>query len=277
MFAPDELAYRSLRAELALLLSMSEYQAERLMDLAYRTVYEYQKLLPALASGAITRQHAQVICDAGLLIGASNEPSVRERRAGYEAAVLKIAAVETPNRLLPLARRLAETWVETPIETRHQRARSERRVTVTDAEDGMADLIAHLPAPEAYAIRDRLTRIAKSAKQGHRVVRLPSSPDSSETEDHTHDPRTRDQLRADALVDLLLSSDPFALASNSSLQQTSSKQRQRQRQQQRQQQVSRVCPLSLRVTVRSTSRPSDASPPSLRISRSSKPTRSPAR
>ncbi len=256
MFAPDELAYRSLRAELALLLCMSEYQAERLMDLAYRTVYEYRKLVPSLASGAITQQHAQVICDAGLLIGPSNEPSVMERRAGYEAAVLEIAAVETPNRLLPIARRLAETWAEIPIETRHERARSERRVTVTDAEDGMADLIAHLPAPEAYAIRERLTRIAKSAKQGHRVVPLPdsssdssafvvspdspdsdaSSPDASspdvsatetsvynpetsvkdsDAEDHTPDSRTRDQFRADALVDLLLSSDPFALTSGS--------------------------------------------------------------
>ncbi|WP_440311992.1 DUF222 domain-containing protein [Leucobacter chromiireducens] len=40
----------------------------------------------------------------------------------------------------------------------------ERRVWVRDHENGMAELVAFMPSPVAYAIHDRLTRLAKSAE-----------------------------------------------------------------------------------------------------------------
>ncbi|GAA1603416.1 HNH endonuclease signature motif containing protein [Leucobacter chromiireducens] len=40
----------------------------------------------------------------------------------------------------------------------------ERRVWVRDHENGMAELVAFMPTPVAYAIHDRLTRLAKSAE-----------------------------------------------------------------------------------------------------------------
>lgn len=220
-----EIAYRALRAELALALGMSEYRAQQLMELASRVVHEYPAVLTALRGGAINARHAEVIADAGLIIGGGATPIAVERRRAYEEAVLRVATQETPNRLKPMARRLAEAWAETPIEVRHESARAERRVVVVDGEDGMADLIAHLPVSEAYAIYDRLTRFARSGKRGDRIIPVPGgaatgagagagvgTETGAETETGAGaDARTRDQYRADALVDLLLAADPFAL------------------------------------------------------------------
>ncbi len=211
-FDPTEFAYRSLRAEIALVLGTSEHRAERLMDLAFRTTTSYPNLMRRLKAGEINIQHAQVISDEGMLIPIGDDPVLVERRAAYEQTTLEAALVETPTRLRPIARSLAEKWSDSPIETRHERARTGRRVTVCDAGEGMADLYAHLPAIEAYAIHDRLTRIAKASKQ--HVNGAPQAPSSTAPDGSTADetsPRSLDHLRADALTDLLLSADPFTL------------------------------------------------------------------
>lgn len=251
MKAPDELAQRSLRAELALLLQISEYRAKKLMDLAYRAAHDYPRALALVASGELTVEHVEVIAEAGLVIGMGDAPDTQDRRSAYEQRAIEAALVETPNGLRPIVKQLAEVWSEAPIEVRHENAAQLRRVTVIDAEDGMADLYAHLPAHEAYAIHDRLTRIARSAKNGERGVPAagvehgsgasggstgglegesavrPADESAGEAggaareaaEEMPHasatepEMRTRDQLRADAFVDLLLSSDPFALTS----------------------------------------------------------------
>ena len=86
---------------------------------------------------------------------------------------------------------------------------------VVDSEDGMADLIAHLPALEAYAIHDRLTRIARAAECGERTVRdlTPTIVNDAASGDATTERpvRSRDQLRADAFADLLLGADEHSL------------------------------------------------------------------
>ena len=160
-FTP-EIEYRSMRSELATVLRVGEYRMEREMSFAYEVVGGYPAVAAALESGAIDVQHARVIIEAGLVNGGDDEAS-RERRGRYEAAVLAIAVRETPNRLKPVARRLAEQCSVTSLAERHRVAMRDRAVFVVDRDDGMADLIAHLPAPEAYAIKDRLQRIARKA------------------------------------------------------------------------------------------------------------------
>ncbi|QIM18924.1 hypothetical protein G7066_10595 [Leucobacter coleopterorum] len=61
-----------------------------------------------------------------------------------------------------IARRLAEQFTEVSLDERHAEARKRCRVSVREHDDGMADLIAHLPAAEAYAIYDRLTRMSRA-------------------------------------------------------------------------------------------------------------------
>lgn len=222
----QELAYRSLRAELATALTLSEYAVDRELSLADTLTSRYPVAFEALEHGHIAKEHARVLTDEGVLIGIGDDPVTTRRHAAYESEVLEAAREFTPNQLRPIAKRLAEVWAECTIEVRHREARKCRSVTVVDAGDGMADLLAHLPLVEAVAIKDRLTQVVRTVERGQRIVRsteeriaqvdhqVPgaqraSDSDSVPTKDT--EPRTRDQLRADAFVELLLESDVFAL------------------------------------------------------------------
>src|SRR5690606_24364857 len=117
-----ELRYRSLRAELATAVALSEHQIEGQVDLATRLVHGFSATVDALERGEVSLSHGRVIADAALVIGAGDTLEIRERRAGYEAEVLDVARRETPNRLRPIARRIAERWAERPLEERHREA-----------------------------------------------------------------------------------------------------------------------------------------------------------
>lgn len=214
-----DIVVRSLRAEIATALHISEYQVARELDLAYRLTTGYRNTLERFEAGEIAQQHARVITEEGVVIGTDPSPETTARREAYEQAVLEIAVEETPNRLRPIAKRLAEAQAESPIEERYAECRSHRRVTVTDAGDGMADLYAHLPAVEAYAIHDRLTRVARVGERAESTTNKASENAGEEPAGRAEEadlaPRTRDQRRADAFVEMLLGCDVFELEAGS--------------------------------------------------------------
>lgn len=207
----SEIHYRSLRAEIAASLRISEYRADAEMGHAYALTESYPATVAALRAGEIDLQHAKVIERAGSVIRPAQAPlaspedmsadEARElavetasassalaerRRAMYEEAVLPFALVETPNRLAPIARRIAEQWAVESIDERQHRECQRRRVFVVNREDGMADLVAYIPALTAHAIRERLSDLAREAAAGQdRAGSL-------------------DALRADALTAMLL-------------------------------------------------------------------------
>lgn len=120
-------------------------------------------LREALRNGSITPQHVRVLI-------AASEPvreAVRNGRlaadavALYEAAALVIAAQETPARTRNHARQIAATIAGESLRERHERAQSERGVTIRPLEDGLVLLTAVLPEIYGVAIMDRLTRLAK--------------------------------------------------------------------------------------------------------------------
>lgn len=158
-----ELAYRSLRLEVATATHQSEYRAERLLSTAYAAQEHYPTTLEALRGGEISLDHLRVVTDEGAPIETGDEQRDAPRRAAYEREVLEVAREETPNRLRPIARRLAATHSGASLAERHAEALKRRCVRVVPLDDGMADLIAHLPAEDAYAIRDRITQLAKKA------------------------------------------------------------------------------------------------------------------
>lgn len=160
-----EIAFRSVRAELAAVLRVSERTVERRLSHAYRLNTQYPTVLERLREGALSEAHTVVIAEAGLVIGVGVDAGTVRRRAGYEAAVVEVAVGETPARLRPVAKRLAERWAEVPLEERFEVARSRRCVRLIEGEDGMSDVIAHLPAVEASAIYDRLTRMSRHLEQ----------------------------------------------------------------------------------------------------------------
>lgn len=247
-----EIAYRSLRAEFATALGQSEHLVEQQMSLAHSLTNDYRAVHEAMDRGEIAYAHARVIVEAGTVIGPGDAPQTVARRAGYVLEALETAVREAPNRLRATARVLAESWAETHIEERHREARARRQVALVDEDDGMALLLARLPAVEAHAAFDRITRLAQACERGERVVRdlggagvaAPSldadtgigigihagihADGRAHADTGTHadggtdadtrantgtgaGSRTRDQLRADVLADLLLASDEQAL------------------------------------------------------------------
>lgn len=207
-----ELAYRCVRSEVATALHLSERTVERQMSQAFTLVSDYSATFDAYRSGSISERHAAVITEAGAVIGTGDAPEVIARRAAYETAVLEVAVSENPARLRPIARRLAEQCSEASLDERHAEARKQRRVYIVDSEDGMSDLVAHLPAVEAHGIYRRLTDMGRKLSQHEIVLQREAAAVPGNEDVRRVSPRGRDELRADLLSDILLSGSPESIA-----------------------------------------------------------------
>lgn len=190
---------RTVAAEIAAVQHVSDRTIERRMAAAELLVDQFPDVWAAQGAGRISPAHSRVIVDAGSGI---ESPSDREN---YSAVILPIAEAESPNRLRALARRVAERFAPTTVSERHRRARSQRRVWVTDGEDGMAALHAHAPAALVHGMFDRLSQMAHALRNENLRAKRQAARDDSEFE---VDDRTVDEIRADLLADLVLSGQP---------------------------------------------------------------------
>lgn len=195
--AARDLAFRSLRMELASTLHESEQAAERLLQLAYDSHRSFPLALRSLESGEISLNHLRVIATEGAALTIGDSALERERRERYETRVLEVAREESPNRLRPIARRLAASETQASLEENHERAVAKRSIRLVDADDGMADLIAHLPAVEAQAIYDRVARVAKKVAKTAAAGAATDAVGGIAV-------RSIDAVRADVFRDLLL-------------------------------------------------------------------------
>ncbi|MDP5228699.1 MULTISPECIES: HNH endonuclease signature motif containing protein, partial [Arthrobacter] len=184
-----ELAERSVAAEIATATRTSDRAIQHQMGAAVELVERFPATLQAFSQGRISAAHVRVIRDAGTVI---EDPAARAR---YEAAVLPVAEVQAPGRVRRHAAREAEKAQPEPLNIRHERACEQRRVWLNPLPDGMAELGAVLPATLAHGVFGRLTTLAKVREE------TASGADTAES-------RTRDQLRADLLSDLLLHGAP---------------------------------------------------------------------
>lgn len=205
-----ELAYRAVRAELAVALNVSERTIERQLSDAQALISSYPSVLDALSAGVLSEGHVQVILKAGAVIGSTDEVYTIARRHRYAEAVLEFAVRMTPARLRPVAERLAEQYAEQTIDERHEQARDERTVCVRDRDDGMSELFALLPSLEAHAIYDRLTRIARRDELVEATAAAEARREGGASGGMAEQPAraTRDHRRADLLADLLMRADP---------------------------------------------------------------------
>ncbi|MDN3443658.1 HNH endonuclease signature motif containing protein [Microbacterium sp. APC 3901] len=190
---------RTIAAEIGAVQHVSDRTIERRMAAAELLVDQFPSVWAAQGAGRISPAHSRVIVDAGSGI---ESPSDREK---YSAAILPIAEAESPNRLRALARRVAERFAPTTVSERHRRARSQRRVWVTDGEDGMAALHTHAPAALVHGMFDRLSQMAHALRDENLRAKRQAARDGSECE---ADDRTVDEIRADLLADLVLSGQP---------------------------------------------------------------------
>lgn len=234
-----KMAERAYVAEAALVFGCSEHRVNSLLGLALSLADDYVDTASFLRDARITVRHAEIITDAGRVItnltatavDAAAIAHLREqqrlaeaRRVEYEQAVLPHALELTPNRLIPVAKRLAEQWAVEPIEARQSREALRRRVSVVPMDDGMAELRAYMPAVQAFGVFDHLTRIGKAAKRNAVAIpqAIPAGAASGESERSPHtsesartDTRGLDELRLDAFYELL-SREPFNAAAATS-------------------------------------------------------------
>ena len=235
------LEVRSLAAELACAVGMSDRTLEQHMNDAQVMRDRFGVTFAALRAGGLSRAHAQVIVDEGVRL---DDDAVR---AEYEQIVHEIVPHLTTGRLRAAAAAIAEQLMPTTLAERHAEARELRRVVVRDVGDGMAELYALLPAVLAHGIHDRLTRFGRrvrsanrdAARRARRALRASkangtvgesdvevatagngavegppaanragtaevTAAANGDDESAASDERTMDQLRADALCDVLL-------------------------------------------------------------------------
>lgn len=217
-----EIPERIMVAELATASSMSERTIRRQMADAADLCARFPQTVTALREGRISRTHVGVIHEGGFAI---DEPGAR---AEYEEAAITRAEAMTAARLRPTVRLLAARANPRTIDERHATAREARAVRVIDLPDGMADLIATLPAVLAHGIHDRLTRQARAVIDARILVPASAGAHADANTDagadevgtgQTHvdgdatpgpDSRSMNVLRADVLADLLLTGTPLS-------------------------------------------------------------------
>ncbi|MBX3087483.1 MAG: DUF222 domain-containing protein [Cryobacterium sp.] len=187
----QELAWRSMVAEVAVATRQADRTVQVQFNLA-RRLLALPKVSDALARGRISIQHARVIAEHSIGLSAAGDAA--EARGGalaeYEELALTRAEATTPGKLASTARALAARLQQEPFEERAGRASEDRCVEIRELEDGMSQLVHTLPTVFASAIFDRLTRQAKAVSAAG-------------------DARSRDQLRSDLAVELLLNGEPL--------------------------------------------------------------------
>ncbi|MBP1327114.1 hypothetical protein JOF28_002346 [Leucobacter exalbidus] len=215
------MAYRMVHTDIGAAVHESDRTVAAKMERATDLITDYPGTYRALAAGRVSEGHVRAIVDAGVII------TDAKRREKYEREALQLAEAETVGRVRPLVKELAERCAEVTIDERHERACAGRNVMVIDREDGMADLIAHLPAALAHGIKDKVDQLShhiianrntetfgdkagKGGAGGEAAASEDGASDSGETRSpEIVDTRTTDQVRADLLCDMLLTSDPM--------------------------------------------------------------------
>jgi len=207
-----EMPHRIAASEIAAAWRVSDRTVQRQMGEATTLVTDYPATLASLEAGRISLAHVRVIVGNGSII------AKRELRADYENAVLPYAETEAATRLAPICRRRAEWYADVTLDERHQQARQRRTVSVTDLDDGMAELIALLPAALAHGAFDRISQIARLAQATPTACGESLFPEDDPrfSTDGAHpqaadDTRTLNETRADVLADLLLTGLPSSV------------------------------------------------------------------
>lgn len=183
------------RDELAAALRWSPTSAGTRIDAA-RALIAHPRLVALVESAAISAWAGRLVCDhfAGLTleqaarvvdeVAARVHARLDSGRRAYNSADVNRVARAARMRLYPV-----------PDQEARIRAWAQRRVVVHPQANGMATLIADLADTDAHRIHRRLTSLAAG---------LESDADA----DGSPETRTRDQLRADVLTDLLLATSP---------------------------------------------------------------------
>jgi hypothetical protein len=163
------------REDVSCALRLSGITAQRRLDVAQALTGDLTATLGLLRRGEISYRHAQTLAEAVEELDGKARQAVQER-------VLARAGEQTLAEFTRAVRRAVATVSAATVESQRVEAMAERRVAVTARGDGMAELWALLPAEGAAAVLAAVDALASVTS--------------------ADDPRSCDQRRADALVDL---------------------------------------------------------------------------
>ena len=126
------------------------------MEGARRLCEDLPEVLGLLEAGEVSERHARVVVDAVVGLDPAEVVAV-------QAAVVERAAGLTVPQLRRAARRAVLAAAPELAATRCEQAAAQRQVLVRGVEDGMAELVATLPAADADAVFAALDGCAKAA------------------------------------------------------------------------------------------------------------------
>ena len=167
--------------ELAQLTRRTEYRTATLVDTSTALVDLLPATLAAVAVGALSWEHAEVIAKHADGLAA-------EALTAYDTRLAALAAEANPKQLDRKARAQVELSQPSTAVERAEKAAATRRIYVDPGADGMAYLTLFAPAPEIHAIADRAARLAAGLRAGG-------------------DPRSMGHLKLDVLTDLMLNGE----------------------------------------------------------------------
>jgi hypothetical protein len=148
--------------ELALILNCSRAEASSLTEVSLTLAQQLPSTLAALAAGALDWPRARALARELGWPARDTEPAIV---AQVEAAVLPQAAELSVTRLRALTRRELMRLDAAAAERRRKDALRTADVTLHAAADGMTELRAFLPAPEAAAVLGTVDAEARMAKK----------------------------------------------------------------------------------------------------------------
>jgi hypothetical protein len=163
--------------EVGCALGLSGAAAQNLLKNAERLCRQLPGTLGALSEGRLGMAQAIAITEASYELPDDVLPD-------YEARVMRYAHRQSTVQVKRAAKRAALQLDPASAERKHQRSVADRHVRLATADHGTSWLMALLPADQAQLLYDRVDAAARLAP--------------------ADDPRTMDQLRADALVNAVL-------------------------------------------------------------------------
>ncbi|MCE4025387.1 HNH endonuclease [Microbacterium sp. Au-Mic1] len=198
-----ELASRSVAAELAGVLHMSDRVVQARMARAAELVNRYPVTMQAFTEARISPAHVRQIQDTGARLDDT-------ARGAFEQVAVAASVGETPHRVKRVIERIAERLAPRSLTERHREAQEQRRVWREDLGDGQKMLGLIHAAAIVDGIYDRLTQQARTVH----VANTRAGKDDAGRDidaDALGDPaddRAIDQLRADLCADTLLTGAP---------------------------------------------------------------------
>lgn len=175
------LAVRAAAADIGLRVQLSENQVRMRAHRAGILISRLPRLWNACIDGNVSEQNMAIAAD----VAGSLPHDAPDAWATLDDALHEFAIRDTPARFRQRARAARERAHPESLDDRHRRALEDRRVTIAPEYDGMAEIVALVPAHAAAGLDARLDATARS---------LSAQPGET---------RTRAQLRTDVFIDLV--------------------------------------------------------------------------